>query len=281
MLAHDTLRDRVALVTGGGSGIGRAIARRFAQLGAHVVVAGRKLERLEETAQELSGSGVRILPVRADVRDPEQVRIMTEAAYAAFGQIDILVNNAAAAFLSKAVDISPNGFRAVVETILHGTWLCSTSVAKGMIERGQGGAMLNIVAPSAVLGMAGSAHTAAAKAGVLNLSRSLAVEWAPHRIRVNAIAPGYIATAGAAQSLYGDGALTTELVGKVSIGRFGKADEVAEAVAFLCSDSTAYVTGALLHIDGGLSLDPGYMPMLSKDGGVCKARPGAKDQDHA
>lgn len=189
MLPPGTLQDRVAIITGGGTGLGKAMALEFTRLGARVVLASRKPENLEKAAAEIAERGGEALTVPTDVRDPEQVDRMVQAALDRFGRIDILVNNAAGNFVCPAEELSVNGWNAVVNIVLHGTFYCTRAVARHWIAQGRGGNILNIIATYAWTGGPGTVHSAAAKAGVLAMTRTLAVEWAPKGIRVNCIAP--------------------------------------------------------------------------------------------
>src|SRR3990172_8185074 len=204
MLPPNTLQGQVAIITGGGTGLGRAMALEFARLGARLVLASRSAEHLEPTAAELRQKGAEVLTVPTDVRDPAQVDRMVQQTKERFGQMDILVNNAAGNFVCKAEDLSPNGWRAVVDIVLNGTFYCSRAAGREMIASGRGGKILSVLAPYAWTGGPGTVHSAAAKAGVLALTRTLAVEWAPYKIRVNAIAPGPVATEGASSRLWGN-----------------------------------------------------------------------------
>src|SRR5687768_7915088 len=190
MLAPSMLKDRVAVVTGGGTGIGLAVAKQLGQLGARIVIGSRNSANLETGAAELLLAGLDPLTVQVDVRNPEQVDELVARAVKHFGRIDILVNNAAGNFICRAEDLSPNGWNAVVGIVLNGTFYCSRAVGRHMIERGAGGAIVSILANYVWTGSAGTIHSAAAKAGVMAMTQTLAVEWARHNIRVNAIAPG-------------------------------------------------------------------------------------------
>ena len=202
MLAEGTFEGKVALVTGGGSGLGRAFALEFARLGAGVVVAGRRPEPLDETVGLIEGQGGKALGQPTDVRDPEQVDALVAAAVDRFGRVDVLVNNAAGNFVVKAEELSPNGWRAVVAIVLDGGFLCSRAAGRQMIEQGDGGAILSVIASYAWTGGPGTIHSAAAKAGIVAMTRTLAVEWAPHGIRANCICPGPTDTEGAGQALW-------------------------------------------------------------------------------
>jgi NAD(P)-dependent dehydrogenase (short-subunit alcohol dehydrogenase family) len=254
VLAEGTLAGQVALVTGGGTGLGQAIALELGRLGAAVAVCGRRREPLDETVSLL---GERAFAVECDVREAEQVEAAFEAVEGELGGVTTLVNNAAGNFVIQAEDLSPNGWRAVVGIVLDGTFLCSREFARRAIARRAGGQIVNMVATYAWTGGPGTVHSAAAKAGVVNLTRTLAVEWARHGIRVNALAPGPIDTPQAAEKLWPTDEIRAALLAKIPAGRFGRTEEVTNACAYLVSDYADYVTGEVLTLDGGSWLEKG------------------------
>jgi NAD(P)-dependent dehydrogenase (short-subunit alcohol dehydrogenase family) len=255
MLPDGSLGDRVALVTGGGSGLGRAIALELGRLGAKVAVLGRRREPLEETIGLLAGDG---FAAPADVRDHGAVAAAFDAVEAELGPLTTVVNNAAGNFLVRAEDLSPNGWRAVVGIVLDGTFHCSRELGRRVIARGGANAQIvNLVASYAWTGGPGTVHSAAAKAGVVNLTRTLAVEWARHGGRVNAIAPGPVDTEETRERLWPTEEIRERVLQRVPLGRFGTPEEIANACAFLVSDFAGYVTGDVLTVDGGGWLEQG------------------------
>jgi NAD(P)-dependent dehydrogenase (short-subunit alcohol dehydrogenase family) len=262
MLTPSLLKDQVAIVTGGGTGIGLAIAQRLGELGARVAIGSRNAENLERGAAELRRGGLDPLAVQIDVRNPEQVDEMIGRVVRHFGRIDILVNNAAGNFICKAEDLSPNGWNAVIGIVLNGSFYCSRAVGRHMIARGAGGSIVSILANYVWTGSAGTVHSAAAKAGVMSMTQTLAVEWARHNIRVNAVAPGPIESAGAAKQLWNSPESVQRITEMVPLKRWGKPRDVADAVGFLVSDHAGFITGETLTIDGGAWLGGGTFGFL-------------------
>ena len=262
MFAPDLFKGRVALVTGGGTGIGLAIARRFGALGADVAIASRQAAHLDAGTAALRESGIDGLAVQTDIRDPAQVDDMVARTLKHFGRLDILVNNAAGNFICRAQDLSPNGWNAVIGIVLNGSFYCSRAAGRHMIETRRGGIILSILANYVWTGSPGTIHSAAAKAGVMSMTQTLAVEWAPHGIRVNAIAPGPIESPGAAKQLWSTPAAVDRITRMVPLGRWGRPEDVADAAAFLASDHARFVTGEILTLDGGAWLGRGTFGFL-------------------
>ncbi len=259
MLPANTFSGQVAIVTGGGTGLGRAMALEYARLGARLVLASRSREHLEPTVAEIQKAGGEALAVPTDVRDPAQVDRMIQETKKKFGGVDILVNNAAGNFICKAEELSPNGWKAVVDIVLNGTFFCTRAAGLEMIAQKRGGKILSVLATYAWTGGPGTVHSAAAKAGVLALTRTLAVEWASHKIRVNAIAPGPVATEGASSKLWGTPEAEKKLLSKIPVGRIGTPQEIAHAAAFLVSPYAEYINGEALTMDGGEWLGKGFL----------------------
>jgi NAD(P)-dependent dehydrogenase (short-subunit alcohol dehydrogenase family) len=245
---------RTAIVTGGGRGMGRAIALRFAGLGANVTVAGRHSETLEPTAREIEQEGVQALAVVTDIRDVAQVEAMVGATLERFGSIDFLVNNAGGQFPARPSEISDRGWRAVVDLNLNGTWNVISRVAPHLLER-RFGAVVNIVHVYAFeRGAPAFVHSGAARAGVVSMTRTLANYWARHNVTINALAPGSIATEGLREKEYarlGTPDYEKHQVADIPAHRLGEREEMAEICAFLCSPAARYITGAAIVADGG------------------------------
>ena len=252
MLPDKSFENRVGIITGGATGIGNAIAREVARLGGRVILASRKEEKLGKAVEEIRSATGRSDAAHyhvLDVRDAEAVEAMAAKVEADHGRIDFLVNNAAGNFIVQADQLTTNGWNSVIGIVLNGTFYCSSAVGKRMIAKG-GGVMLNVIANYAWTGGPGVIHSASAKAGVLALTRTLAVEWARHKIRVNAIAPGPVDTPGAAERLFPDPMIMEGIRKTIPLRRFLTLEEVANAASYLLSDFAAYVTGENLVIDG-------------------------------
>ena len=256
--SDNLLEGKVELVTGGGTGLGLATARAFGTNGAKLVLASRSAEHVEDGAATLREEEIEALPLVCDVREPDQVEAMVDTAIEHFGRVDVLVNNAAGNFLVRAEDLSPGGWKAVTRIVLDGSWFCSRAVYKHMKDQG-GGNILNVLATYATGAGPLTVHSAAAKAGVLSLTRTLAVEWADAGIRVNAIAPGPVDTHGAGSRLWNSDEARASIAEKLPMGRFGTEAEIADAAIFLVSDAASYVTGTMLPVDGGLTLGEGHL----------------------
>ena len=248
------LSGRVALVTGGGTGIGRQMATALAEAGADVVLCARKAERCEEAAAELARLGVRALGLRCDVRDQEEVLAVVARACHDFGRLDILVNNAGTVWAGWPEDISLAGWQKVIDVNLTGVFLCSQAAGRVMIEQGTGGRIVNIASVAALGGGPPEVMNAipynASKGGLVALTIDLAVKWARHGIRVNAIAPGWFPSDMSEKVLERAGDL---LLSHVPLGRYGTNHDLKGAAAFLASRASAYVTGTTLFVDGGQS----------------------------
>jgi 2,4-dienoyl-CoA reductase [(3E)-enoyl-CoA-producing], peroxisomal len=247
----DLLTGRAALVTGGGTGICRGIALALASYGCNVAISSRKEEHLAPTAAEIERYGVRALAVVADVREPAAMDTAVSRTADAFGRFDILVNGAAGNFICLAENLSPNGFGTVIDIDLKGTFNASRAAYPRL--KVNGGTILNISATLQLLGTVGQSHASAAKAGIDSLTRSLAVEWGPSRIRVNGLAPGPVDGTEGVRRLVSDTA-RRHIEQGCPLGRMATIDEVAQAAVYLCSDASAFITGVTVVIDGGLWL---------------------------
>lgn len=238
---------QTVIVTGGGSGIGRATALLFARLGANIVIGGRTLAKLERVQAFLEDKGCPVLAHAIDIRQPEQVSALFDAVQARFGVPHILINNAGGQFPKPAIDFSPNGWNAVVTNNLNGTWFMMQEAAKRWRDAGRPGSIVNVVAVTE-RGMAGVAHTVAARSGVIGLTRTVAIEWAPLHIRINCIAPGLTASEGL--SVYPPEAVK-EFPLANPMKRPGTVSEIAQGCVFLAGPSGSFMTGEVLTMDGG------------------------------
>lgn len=241
------LEGQTVLVSGGGSGLGKATAFLFARLGARVIICGRRHERLDAAAEAGAEHGLEIDPRPCNIRNPEDVAALLEGIGRGYGRLDVLINNAGGQFPQPAIDFSVKGWNAVIDTNLNGTWYMMQAAARLWRDAGQGGAIVNIVTV-VERGMPGVAHTCAARAGVIHLSKTVAVEWAPLGIRVNSVAPGAIETEGMA--VYSEEARKAFPRSNPML-RMGDAWDVAEACVYLAAPSGKFITGEVLTIDGG------------------------------
>ena len=258
VFAPDLLRDRVALVTGGGSGLGFAIAREYAVLGAACVLVGRRPERLEDAAAQIRAEGGRALACVGDVRDFGQMEAAVRTTEASFGALDILVNSAAGNFFCPTKDLTPNGWRTVVDIDLNGTFLCCKAAFGALSASKFDGRVISIVTTLGPAGWPGQAHAGAAKAGILSLSRALAIEWAQYRIHVNTISPGPIAGTEGTRKLYEQRGMAELQARRVALGRLGETKDIANAAVYLASPAGDFITGADLVVDGGRCLNYVY-----------------------
>jgi citronellol/citronellal dehydrogenase len=249
MFQTDLFKDKTVLVTGGGSGIGFAIAQQFLRCGAEVYIGGRKPERLETAAQALSSLGT-LRAQALDIREPAQIEAMADFIQQHSAKLDVLVNNAGGQFPSPAEDITPKGWQAVLNTNLNGTWFVTQAMAKRFFLPQRAGVVTNIVVNN-YRGFPGMAHTGAARAGVSNLTQSLAVEWASRGIRLNCIAPGIIQSSGLENY---PPELTADIARTIPMKRLGSVDEVAALTLFLATPAAAYMTGDTIYMDGGARL---------------------------
>lgn len=253
MLREDALKDKVIIVTGGGSGLGKAMTKYFLQLGASVAITSRNLEKLQTAATELQNeTGGRVFAVACDVRNWDEVEAMKNAVLEEFGRIDVLLNNAAGNFISPTERLTHSAFDSILDIVLKGTKNCTLAVGKYWIDNKIPGTVLNIVTTYSWTGSAYVVPSACAKAGVLAMTRSLAVEWAKYGIRFNAIAPGPFPTKGAWDRLLpGDLQEKFDMRKKVPLRRVGEHQELANLAAYLVSDYSAYMNGEVVTIDGG------------------------------
>lgn len=252
-LNPDALLGKTVVVTGGGTGLGKAMSTYFSSLGANLVISSRRLDVLSKTAEEISKTtGKPVLAVACDVRKPEEIEAMLQAAEKRFGRVDILVNNAAGNFISPTERLSENAFSSIIDIVLKGTVNCTLAFGKNWIKKKQTASVLNIVTTYAFTGSAYVVPSAVAKAGVSTLTKSLAVEWGKYGIRHNAIAPGPFPTQGAWERLLpGELMEKFDFKNRVPLKRVGDHQELANLAAFLISDYAGFINGEIVTIDGG------------------------------
>ena len=246
-LRDDYFKDKTVLVSGAGTGLGRGIAHWVARTGGNVILCGRKEEKLLAAQAAIAHYGGESLVHAMSIRDLDAVEILFAKAYERFGGIDLLVNNAGGQFPTHAIDIAPKGWNAVIDTNLTGTWNMMQAAAKRWRDANKPGSIVNIIAVVG-RGLPGVAHTAAARAGVIALSKTVAIEWAPLNIRVNCVAPGLISSEG--MNVYNPDAVKAMVQTNV-MKRFGQIEEIANAVCFVGGDGGSFITGEVLHVDGG------------------------------
>ena len=251
MFDEKLLKGKNIIVTGGGTGLGKSMATRFAELGANLVITSRREGVISEAAKELQKSGGKVVAIPCDVRDPEQVEAMVEQTVKELGSVDILLNNAAGNFISPTENLSPNAFKTVIDIVLNGTFHCTQAAGKVM-RKNKSGIILNIVTTYAWTGSGYVVPSACAKAGVLAMTRSLAVEWAKYGIRTVAIAPGPFPTKGAWSRLAPQGlGIDKKMKARIPLKRVGEHIELANLASYLISDQAAYINGEVVTIDGG------------------------------
>ena len=256
MLPQDSFAGKTAVITGGGTGLGLEVARYLGNCGAQVVLASRNNDHLQPAAEQLAEAGIAVHTVVMDVRKPASVKTLLQEALQKFGGVDILVNNAAGNFLVPSKDLSPGGWKVVIDIALNGVFYCSREIGLHMMENG-GGSIVNIVASYAWTGGPGTVHSAAAKAGVVALTRTLAVEWAEYGIRVNAVCPGAFDSEGARQRLWPNPQAAEALRESIPQKRFAEMGEVANAVVYLASPWADYINGEILVVDAASHLGRG------------------------
>lgn len=257
MFKEDTFKDKVVIITGGGTGIGKEIAESFSKLGAKLVIASRNIKNLEKTKEELGNS--EILVMETNIKDSEQVKKLMSSTVEKFGKIDILINNAGANFLCPAEKISDNGWHSVIEVVLTGTFYCMREAFPYMKEK-KYGRIINLSSTTAWTGSPYMSHSGAAKGGLSNLTKTLAVEWAKYGITVNEVCPGPVFTEGSKERLWINEQVIEEIRKGFPIGRFPEAKDIVGPVLFLASDFSGCITGSSIAVDGGESLR--YNPNL-------------------
>lgn len=250
--------DRPVLaITGGGSGLGESMALRFAAGGYDVTLCGRREDKLREVAAKLEALGATAHIAALDVREADKVQAWLESARAQFGRLDALICNAAGNFICPSIDLSPNGWRSVTSINMDGTFFASQAFARIQIKDQRPGSILSIIAAYAWSGQPGTLHSAASKAGILAMMRTLAAEWGRHGLRCNTIAPGPVHTEGTDKNLWSVPGVVEKVTGSIPLGRLGKASDIADAAFFLASDQASWISGAELTVDGAQWLNGG------------------------
>lgn len=247
----DALAGRVAVITGGGGGIGFGIAKAFVAAGAKVVIASRNQERLGTAASELRAMGGDVTTVQADVRNYDDVEGIVKTTLDTYGALDVMIANAAGNFVVPAAEMSPNAWKTVIDIDLNGTFYCARASHGALKDSKFGGRFIAISTTRALEGWPGCAHAGAAKAGIMSLIRTLTGEWGKDGIRCNTIAPGAIGDTEGVKRIYEDAGRKANELSSIPLGEFGKTVDIANAAVFLCSDAGAYVAGADLVVDGG------------------------------
>jgi NAD(P)-dependent dehydrogenase (short-subunit alcohol dehydrogenase family) len=254
-MADRPLQGKVAIVTGGSKGIGRAISLAFAGAGASVALAARGEESLQATAKEVEAAGADALAVPTDVTDADQVQDLVDGTIERFGTVDILVNNAGAApFMATLDQIRLDGFHKYFKVNFDSAVLCTRAVAPVMQAKGEGCAVLNIASVAGFIASPGLTYYASAKAALISLTRTVAQEWAPYKVRVNALAPGWVETEMNEPARQQVAEFNGNVLASIPLGRWGQPEEIAAAALFLCSPAASFITGAVLIVDGGQTL---------------------------
>jgi NAD(P)-dependent dehydrogenase (short-subunit alcohol dehydrogenase family) len=252
MYKDDLLKGKVVVITGGGTGLGKSMAGRFSELGATLVICSRKMDILEETAAEITkNTGNEVFPYQLDVRKADDIENLINVLDEKYKKIDILINNAAGNFISPTERLSYKAFDTIVDIVLRGTYYFTLALGKYWIEKKVAGNILSIVTTYATTGSGYVVPSSISKAGVLNLTRSLAAEWGKYQIRLNAIAPGPFPTKGAWERLFPDPKLAEKLINRIPLKRTGEHHELANLAVYLASEASGYVTGEVVTIDGG------------------------------
>ncbi|QQR79738.1 MAG: SDR family oxidoreductase [Deltaproteobacteria bacterium] len=264
MFQQDSLKGKTILITGGGTGLGKSMALRFAELGANIVITSRKKDVLEAAAHEIEKKGAKVFVQTSDIRKYDEIDSVVDQAWQHFGSIDVLVNNAAGNFITPTELLSPNAFNSIVGIVLNGSFHATQAVGRRWINNQRGGRVLSMVTTYAWTGSAYVVPSACAKAGVLAMTRSLAVEWAKYKIRLNAIAPGPFPTEQAWENLVPDG-FEEKWKKRIPLGRSGRHEELANLASYLVSDFADYINGEVVTIDGGEWVSgAGEMNMLTE-----------------